>query len=91
MVAVLVLLALVLVRLLVMGALAWVLIPAGRTCPACGAETVALQRTGALRWLPGIARRWCVDCGWSWFRRQVASRPAARLARAAGRSSRVTR
>lgn len=90
MVAVLVLLALVVVRLVVLGALAWVLIPAGRQCPACGAETLALQRTGALRWLP-VTRRWCVGCGWSWFRKLEAARPGRPEVRPSGSSSRVAR
>ena len=70
MVAVLVLLALVVLRVLVLSGIAFLLIPAGRRCPACGAETVALQRRGLARCLPGIQRRWCVECGWSWFRKR---------------------
>jgi len=69
MLAVVVLLALVVLRVLILGALAFALVPRGHRCPACGAETVALERAGLVRLLPGIARRWCVDCGWSWFRR----------------------
>jgi hypothetical protein len=69
MIAVLVLLALVALRAVVLGGLAYALLPAGRGCPACGAETVALERTGLVRVLPGIARRWCMTCGWSWYRK----------------------
>ena len=80
MTAVFVLLGFVVLRVLVIGGIAWLLIPPGRRCPACGAETVALERRGIARLLPGIQRRWCVECGWSWFRRkQAVSAAAARL------------
>jgi hypothetical protein len=65
----LVLLGFVALRILVIGGLAYLLVSPGRMCPACGAQTVALQRRGLARYLPGIQRRWCVECGWSWFRK----------------------
>ncbi|MFI5280821.1 MAG: hypothetical protein ACHQU1_10010 [Gemmatimonadales bacterium] len=89
MIAVLVLLALVVLRLVVLGGLAWALLPRGRTCPACGAETVALERTGLVRMVPGVTRRWCVECGWSWFRkvgRRSPAVPSARLGAMSWRS-----
>lgn len=67
----LVLLGFVVLRVLALCGIAWLLIPPGRLCPACGAETVALERRGVARLLPGVQRRWCVECGWSWFRRRV--------------------
>jgi hypothetical protein len=70
-IAVLVLLGFVVLRVLVIGGIAYLLIPPGRTCPACGAVTVALERRGLARFLPGIQRRWCVECGWSWFRKRA--------------------
>jgi hypothetical protein len=69
MIAVLVLLAMVVLRLVVLGGLAWALLPRGRSCPACGAETVAVERTGLVRMVPGVTRRWCMVCGWSWYRK----------------------
>jgi hypothetical protein len=91
MIAVLVLLGLVVVRLLVLGGLAYALLPRGRSCPACGAETLVLERTGVVRMLPGIARRWCMACGWSWFRKLRATPPPRSLPRPVGSSARVNR
>ncbi len=71
MIAVIVLLGFVVLRILVIGGIAWLLVPPGRRCPACGAETVALERRGMGRLLPGIQRRWCVACGWSWYRKRT--------------------
>ena len=88
MIAVLVLLGLVVLRVLLVCGFALVLIPAGRSCPACGAETVALERTGLVRLLPGVTRRWCVSCGWSWFRKMPAATPARDQARSAATSAR---
>jgi hypothetical protein len=78
-ITVLVLFGFVVLRVLVLCGIAYLLIPPGRRCPACGGETVALERRGIARLLPGIQRRWCVDCGWSWFRRR--KREAAAPAR----------
>lgn len=50
-------------------------LPAGRSCPRCGAETTPV-RTRWMRPVWRVARmRWCLDCGWegitrngSWLR-----------------------
>ena len=70
MIAVVVLLALVALRVAVLCGIALLLIPPGRRCPACGAETAVLERTGLAQLLPRVERRWCVECGWSWFRKR---------------------
>jgi len=72
MLAVVVLLALVLLRVLLLCLVAYLLVPAGRYCPACGAETVPLARAGLVRLVRGIERRWCMACGWSWYRKRGA-------------------
>ena len=89
MVAVLVLLALVALRLIVLGLLAYALVPGGRSCPACGEETLALERTGMVRMLPGVARRWCMACGWSWFRRIQPARAGTQVRATASSASRM--
>ena len=81
MIAVLVLLALVVLRVLLVAGFALVLIPVGRVCPACGAETVPLERTGLARLMPRIERRWCVACGWSWFRKRSRAPEVSRASR----------
>ena len=75
-----VLLCLVLLRLVLVAGFAYVIIPRGRRCPACTAETVPLQSTGLMRLLPGIGRRWCMACGWTWYRKHPLPQPAAREA-----------
>ena len=87
MITVLVLLGFVVLRVLAICGVAYLLIPPGRLCPACGAETVALERRGIARLLPGVVRRWCVACGWSWFRRRVTALPPARVAAGSARSA----
>ena len=85
MITVLVLLGFVVLRVLAICGIAYLLIPPGRLCPACGAATVALERRGIARLLPGVVRRWCVACGWSWFRRRLAAQPTARAAAGSAR------
>ncbi|MDO8665059.1 MAG: hypothetical protein Q7J79_00485 [Gemmatimonadales bacterium] len=75
-----VLLAAVVLRAILVAGFACVLIPRGRKCPACGADTVPIHATGLVRLLPGIGRRWCMTCGWSWYRKHPAPEPAAREA-----------
>lgn len=75
-----VLLAAVVLRVILVAGFAYVLIPRGRKCPACDAETVPIQTMGLIRILPGIGRRWCTACGWSWYRKHPAPEPAAREA-----------
>lgn len=65
----------VVLRLACIAGIAYLLVPKGRHCPACGAETIPLQRTGLARAFPGIERRWCIACGWSWFRKRAAATP----------------
>lgn len=89
MVAVLVLLALVVLRLIVLGLLAYALVPRGRSCPACGDETLALERTGLVRMLPGVTRRWCVACGWSWFRKIQPARTGTQVRATTSSASRA--
>lgn len=76
-----VMLGFVVLRLVVLAGLALLLLPRGRTCPACREETVPLVSTGLLRLLP-IDKRWCTHCGWSWYRkRQREQRAPATVSR----------
>jgi len=82
----------VVLRLIFIAGIAYLLVPQGRHCPACGAETIPLQRTGLVRTLPGIERRWCIACGWSWFRKRAApTPPGGRAAPARPRRTTVIR
>ena len=60
------------------------LLPTGRDCPRCGAETIPL--------LPRLLRplraflmpRWCTACGWEGYTRVVANGPVQGLELAQG-------
>ena len=51
------------------------LLPSGRDCPRCGAETLAIQP----RLLRPVRRfllpRWCTACGWEGYTRTLANAP----------------
>lgn len=61
-------------KLLMAGVVIYALFPAGRSCIACGGETVPLRYAVGLevlaRWV-GLQRRWCTACGESMTRRGV--------------------
>lgn len=52
------------------------LLPGGRSCPACDAETIPLEMglphrlCGALFFLGKVRRRWCPECAWDGFVRR---------------------
>lgn len=71
-----VLFAAVLLRVMLVAAVVWLLIPRWGACPECGAETVKLVLPRALR-LVGLERRWCLTCGWAGVGKAPGSRPAA--------------
>ena len=71
MAAVLVLLALSMLRIVIVALGATMLIGPVRACPACGRETLSIRR----RWLlPAADRyewRWCPSCSWQGLGRRV--------------------
>jgi hypothetical protein len=76
MAAVWVLLGLVVLRVVAVATFAYLLIPRSATCPGCGEPTVRLRAEGLARLLPGLDRRWCTACGWSWYRRRLTTASA---------------
>jgi hypothetical protein len=74
MVTALVMLGFVLIRVAFVALFAWLLVPRGRACPSCGEVTVRLAARGPARWL-FLERRWCLACGWSWYRKRLESKP----------------
>lgn len=60
-----VLLATVLLRVVLVLGLVWLLVPARRSCPRCGAgaSDLACVRSRLARLLR-LERRWCLACGW---------------------------
>ena len=71
MLIVLVLLATVVMRLAIIIAVAYLLLPRGAPCPHCGAEMTAIRNRLFDRLVPALQRRWCVECGWNGIVRRV--------------------
>src|SRR2546426_12443232 len=73
MLVVAVLLTTVLMRVAIIGAVAYLLLPQGSLCPHCGVEMVAIRNRFFDRLLPALQRRWCLECGWNGVVRRVRS------------------
>src|SRR3989442_7763587 len=65
MLVVAVLLTTVLMRVAIIGAVAYLLLPQGSLCPHCGVEMVAIRNRFFDRLLPALQRRWCLECCWN--------------------------
>src|SRR2546425_10978885 len=64
MLVVLVLLATVLMRVAIITAVAYLLLPLGPICPHCGADMAAIRNRFFDRLLSALQRRWGVGRGW---------------------------
>ena len=60
-----VLFATVLLRLAMILGVAYFLVPRGPLCPHCQVEMLPLRHAVLDRFLPGLQRRWCLECGWN--------------------------
>ncbi len=70
-----VLLATVLLRVALVGAVTYLLLPQGPRCPHCCVAMVAI-RNRFFDWLvPALERRWCLECGWNGVVRRVRCAP----------------
>ncbi|HEU5262682.1 MAG TPA: hypothetical protein VFU41_14780 [Gemmatimonadales bacterium] len=83
MLIVVVLLATVLMRLAIVTAVVYLLLPQGPLCPHCRVEMMPIRNRLFDRVLPALQRRWCLECGWNGIVRRGRSRPAT--TRTAGR------
>ena len=81
MLVVVVLFATVLLRAAIVLTFVYVVLPARRTCPLCGARLTLIQHLWLRRLLPRVEHRWCVECGWSGIVRLTQSRVIKRAAR----------
>lgn len=72
-----VLLATVLLRVAIVTAVVYLLLPRGPLCPHCRAEMMPIRNRFFDRLLPALQRRWCLECGWNGVVRRVRPRPAA--------------
>src|SRR3989442_4700150 len=73
MLVVAVLLTTALMRVAIIGAVAYLLLPQGSLCPHCGVEMVAIRNRFFDRLLRALQRRWCLECGWNGVVRRVRS------------------
>jgi len=81
MLVVVVLFATVLMRAAIVTTFVYLMLPAKRACPRCGAQLALIQHSVLRRVLPVVEHRWCLDCGWSGVVRQTQSRVIRRAAR----------
>ncbi len=58
-----VLMATVLLRLVLVLAAIWLLVPRRRQCPRCGGADLSRVASSLARLLR-LERRWCLNCGW---------------------------
>lgn len=75
MLIVVVLLFTVLLRLAIVVAVIYRLLPRGPLCPHCKVEMVPIRNRFLDRWLPAIQRRWCLECGWNGIVRRIRAAP----------------
>ncbi len=61
----LVLFATVLLRVVIIAAVAYLLLPLGPLCPHCQVEMLPIRNRLLERLLPAVQRRWCFQCGWN--------------------------
>lgn len=61
---VVVLLATVLLRFVLVAALAYLVLPRGTVCPHCAAPLTQVQ-AGWWSVVTGLERRFCLECGWT--------------------------
>src|SRR3989440_4526613 len=65
MLVVVVLLATVLLRVAIVTAVVYLLLPQGSLCPHCNLEMVAVRNRVLDQLVPVLQRRWCLECGWN--------------------------
>lgn len=71
MLVVVVLLATVLLRVAIVTAVVFLLLPQGALCPHCNVEMVAVRNCVLDHLVPVLQRRWCLECGWNGVVRRV--------------------
>ncbi len=77
MLVVVVLLVTVLMRITIICAVAYLLLPKGPLCPLCHVPMLPIRNRLLGRVLPVVERRWCLECGWNGVVRRVQPSPAA--------------
>jgi len=75
MLVVAVLLVTVLMRVAIVCAVAYLLLPPDPLCPHCRSAMLPIRNRVLDRLLPAIQRRWCLECGWNGVVRRGQTRP----------------
>src|SRR5438309_9764972 len=75
MLVVAVLLVTVLMRVAIVCAVVYLLLPPGPLCPQCRSAMLPVRNRFLDRLLPAIQRRWCLECGWNGVVRRGQARP----------------
>ena len=75
MLIVVVLFSTVLLRLAIVAAVVYRLLPPGPLCPHCQVEMVPIRNRFFDRLLPALQRRWCLECGWNGIVRRIRAAP----------------
>ena len=83
-----VLLFTVLMRVAIVAAVVYLVLPLGPLCPHCKIEMVPIRNRFVDRILPMLQRRWCLECGWNGVVRRT--RPARKRSEARPLSPRST-
>ena len=86
MLVVVVLLCTVLMRLAIIGAFAYLLLPRGPRCPHCQAEMARLRNRALELVCPALERRWCLECGWNGVARRAPTGPRPQVPASAPRA-----
>ena len=60
-----VMLATVVLRVAIVTAVVYLLLPLGPLCPHCTSEMVAIRNRFFDQLVPLLQRRWCLACGWN--------------------------
>jgi hypothetical protein len=81
MLVVLVLLATVLMRIAIIVAVTYLLLPQGPLCPHCSVDMMPIRNRFFDRLLPALQRRWCLECGWNGIVRRMRGVPKQTAAR----------
>jgi hypothetical protein len=75
MLIVVVLLSTVALRLAIVAAIVYRLLPPGPLCPNCQLEMMRIRNRFFDRLLPALQRRWCLECGWNGIVRRIRAAP----------------
>ena len=81
MLIVVVLFATVLLRAGIVLTVAYLILPATKTCPQCGTALTTIRHPALRILIPIVKHAWCLDCGWSGVVREPQSRVINRAAR----------